>query len=102
MGGSDETVVLQRLRYFVALADELSFSRAAAVVGVTQQALSHQIGCLEREVGRSLFFRTTRRVDLTPAGRALLPGARACLDSANEAFQCARAADPDPRYNRRL
>jgi DNA-binding transcriptional LysR family regulator len=102
VNGSGQTVDLRRLRYFVALADELSFSRAARVIGVTQQALSHQIARLEREIGCSLFFRTTRRVDLTPAGRALLPEARACLASAEEGLQHARAAAADPRYNRPL
>lgn len=92
-------VDLRRLRYFVLLADELSFSRAARRASVSQQALSSQIRCLEEEVGRVLFFRTTRRVELTPAGGALLPKARMILATAAEAFASARAAAPDPRYN---
>jgi DNA-binding transcriptional LysR family regulator len=92
-------VDLRRLRYFVLLADELSFSRAARQASVSQQALSNQIRCLEGEVGRVLFFRTTRRVELTPAGLALLPKARSILATAAEALASARAAEPDPRYN---
>lgn len=93
------SVDLRRLRFFVLLADELSFSRAARRAQVSQQALSSQIRCLEKEVGRVLVFRTTRRVELTPAGLALLPKARASLANAEEAFASARAASPDPRYN---
>jgi len=64
-----------------------------------QAELSNQIRCLEEEVGCVLFFRTTRRVELTPAGLALLPKARTSLASAAEALASARAAGPDPRYN---
>lgn len=92
-------VDLRRLRYFVLVAEELSFSRAARRAGLTQQALSSQIRSLEDEVGRVLFFRTTRRVELTPAGEALLPKARMSLATAAEALASARAAAPDPRYN---
>jgi LysR family hca operon transcriptional activator len=91
-------VNLTRLGYFVAVADALSFSRAATNLGVSQQALSHQVGCLEREVGCPLLFRTTRHVDLTPAGRALLPRARSSLAEAEAGLLGARAAGPDPRY----
>jgi DNA-binding transcriptional LysR family regulator len=96
---SNGAVDLRRLRYFALLADELSFSRAARRAGVSQQALSNQIRCLEEEVGRLLFFRTTRRVELTPAGLALLPKAQMILATAAEALASARAAAPDPRYN---
>jgi len=96
---SGGVVDLRRLRYFVLVAEELSFSRGARRAGVSQQALSSQIRSLEDEVGRVLFFRTTRRVELTPAGRALLPKARMSLASAAEALANARAARPDPRYN---
>jgi hypothetical protein len=92
-------VDLRRLRYFVLVAEELSFSRAARRTSLSQQALSSQIRSLEDEVGRILFFRTTRRVELTPAGRALLPKARASLATAAEALASARAAGPDPRYS---
>jgi len=91
-------VDLRRLRYFAAVAEELSFSRAAVRLGVSQQALSSQIRCLEDQVGRSLFFRTTRRVELTAAGRALLPKAQLSLGAALDALDSARAAEPEGRY----
>ena len=96
---NDRAVDPRRLRYFVLLAEELSFSRAARRARVSQQALSSQIRSLEEEVGRVLFFRATRRVELTPAGLAFLPKARASLAAAAEALASARAAGPDPRYN---
>jgi DNA-binding transcriptional LysR family regulator len=92
-------VDLRRLRYFAAVAEELSFSRAAGRLGVSQQALSSQVRCLEDQVGRSLFFRTTRRVELTEAGRVLLPKAQLALRAALEALDTAQAAGPEPRYN---
>lgn len=91
-------VDLRRLRYFAAVAEELSFSRAAGRLGVSQQALSSQVRHLEDEVGRSLFFRTTRRVELTAAGRALLPKAQVSLAAALDALDTARAAEPESRY----
>ena len=97
--GEGGPIDLRRLRYFVLVAEELSFSRAARRASLSQQALSSQIRSLEDEVGRVLFFRTTRRVELTPAGRALLPKARMSLRAATEALASARAAGPDPRYN---
>jgi DNA-binding transcriptional LysR family regulator len=95
---SETAVDLRRLRYFVLVGEELSFSRAARRAGISQQALSNQIRRFEQEVGRILFFRTTRRVELSPAGRALLPKARASMAAANEALASARAADPEAGY----
>lgn len=92
------SVDLRRLRYFAAVAEELSFSHAANRLGISQQALSSQIRCLEDQVGRSLFFRTTRKVELTVAGRALLPKAQLSLRTALEALDTARAAEPERRY----
>jgi DNA-binding transcriptional LysR family regulator len=89
---------LRRLRYFAAVAEELSFSRAAHRLGVSQQTLSSQVRCLEDQIGRSLLFRTTRRVELTAAGRALLPKARLSLLAALDGLESARAAEPEPRY----
>jgi len=70
---------LRQLRYLVALADERSFTRAAAKVLVAQPALSQQIAKLEAEVGLPLVDRTTRRVALTEAGDRLVGHARRVL-----------------------
>jgi DNA-binding transcriptional LysR family regulator len=67
------------LRGFVAVAEELSFTRAAQRLFIAQQALSAQIRQLEDRLGVELFERTTRRVALTEAGEQLLPHARAAL-----------------------
>lgn len=73
------------MRYVVAVADTNSFTRAAERCLVVQSALSHQVARLERELGAKLFERTSRRVQLTPAGAAFLPYARQCLDTAERA-----------------
>jgi DNA-binding transcriptional LysR family regulator len=67
------------LRYFVAVAEELHFTRAAARLYVAQQALSREIDRLERQLGVRLLARTTRRVALTPEGERLLVRARELL-----------------------
>src|ERR1700722_2753800 len=65
---------LRHLRYFAALAEELSFTRAAEKVHVTQSTLSHQIKQLEDELGLPLFSRIGKRVVITEAGEMLLAG----------------------------
>jgi DNA-binding transcriptional LysR family regulator len=67
---------IRSLRYFVAAAEELNFTRAAARLFVAQQALSREIKRLEAQLGTTLFLRTTRRVSLTPDGERLLVRAR--------------------------
>ncbi|MFJ3958920.1 LysR substrate-binding domain-containing protein [Arthrobacter sp. NPDC090010] len=86
----------RRLRYFVAVAEELHFSRAAARLFVAQQALSKQIRELEGELGLTLLIRTTRRVELTEDGERFLAVARAVLaewdDGLRRVRQASRAA----------
>jgi DNA-binding transcriptional LysR family regulator len=87
---------LRQLRYLVALAEELNFTRAAAAEHVAQPALSQQIRRLENEVGVGLVQRTTRRVSLTEAGELLVVRARrilAELAAADEEMQALRGVD---------
>ena len=76
---------LRHLEYFVAVADELSFTRASRRLHVVQSGVSNAIRVLERELGAPLFERDRHHVILTEAGRALLPEARATLAAARGA-----------------
>jgi DNA-binding transcriptional LysR family regulator len=82
----------RQLRYFVAVAEELHFGRAAGRLGMAQPPLSRAIRELEHQLGVQLLTRTTRQVTLTPAGEVLLRDARTALDAINAAGRRARHA----------
>jgi DNA-binding transcriptional LysR family regulator len=86
---------MRHLRYFVTLAEEKNFRRAAERLNMAQPPLSRQIRALESEIGCRLVTRTSRGVELTPAGRAFLEQARVTLASAQRAVDRARVASPD-------
>jgi DNA-binding transcriptional LysR family regulator len=83
---------LSRLRSFIAVAEELSFTRAAERLHIAQPSLSRSIRRLEQDVGVGLFARTSRSVALTPAGEALLEHARAAVAHADRGMSAARRA----------
>ncbi len=84
-------VELRQIEYFVAVAEERHFTRAAHRLRVAQSGLSASVRALERELGAALFIRSTRRVELTDAGRALLAEARHTLHSVTAAREAVAA-----------
>jgi DNA-binding transcriptional LysR family regulator len=89
---------VRQLRYFVAIAEELHFGRAAGRLGMAQPPLSRAIRDLERQLGVALLERTTRQVRLTAAGEVLLRDARTALETVTAAARRAQEAGrPSPR-----
>ncbi len=90
-GGDNCSVELRQLEYFLAVADTLSFTRAAKRLHVVQSGVSATIKALERELGADLFVRGPAGVTLTPAGQELAPHARATIDAARAAKEAVAA-----------
>jgi len=80
-------IELRQMRYFLAVAEDLNFTRAAERLHLAQQALSASIRRLEEQLGVALFVRSTRRVELTAAGEVLVDGARAVVAAATDAVE---------------
>jgi DNA-binding transcriptional LysR family regulator len=93
---------LRHLRYFIAVAEELNFTRAARKVGIGQPPLSNQIRDLENEIGASLFRRLSNGAELTAAGKVFLPEARAILLQSEQAKQSAMRAARGERGRLRI
>lgn len=91
---------IRQMRYFIALAESLSFSAAAKSLQITQPALSKQIADLEDEIGVKLVSRNTRSVELTAAGASLLTDAAAIVADSDDAINQSRLAAQG--YNGRL
>lgn len=87
-----KTIELRQLRYFVVLAEELNFGRAARRLGISQPPLSRQIMELERELGVPLFDRTKQAVQLTVAGRVFLEETRRTLEQVSRSLEMAQRA----------
>ncbi|MET0987623.1 MAG: LysR family transcriptional regulator [Steroidobacteraceae bacterium] len=85
-----KTLDLRHLSYFIALAEERSFTRAAARLHIAQPSLSAQLARLEEFLGFALFLRSTRTMELTPEGEQLLPEARSTLEASTRLLELTR------------
>lgn len=83
---------LRQLRYFVAVAEELNFTRAAERLQIAQPPLSRQIQALEKKLQLALFQRTNRRVTLTPAGGVFLSECRQILSQVEQSIRVTQRA----------
>ena len=95
-------IELRHLRYFVAVAEELHFGRAAARLNISQPPLSQQIQILEQQVGARLLARTNRSVALTSAGKQFLADSRQILGLVNEAAARVSALRRPRRLSKRF
>jgi DNA-binding transcriptional LysR family regulator len=86
-------MTIRQLEYFIAVSEQLNFTRAASQFYISQTAVTQQIKSLEQELGVSLFLRNNRRVELTPAGKTFLEDAKAILRRTEDAVDRARRAD---------
>lgn len=93
---------LRQLRYFVAVAEHLNFSKAARAVHITQSTISHQIRQLEHELGYKLFDRDLRQVRLTAQGEALLPGVVRIMKDLDNTIRLARVGHAPLREHVRV
>jgi DNA-binding transcriptional LysR family regulator len=91
-----DDVEVRELRYFIAVAEELNFTRAAERLGIAQPPLSTAIAKLERKLGVTLLDRTSRRVTLTPAGATLLEQGRAAVEHVGAAVERTRRRGTEP------
>jgi DNA-binding transcriptional LysR family regulator len=92
-----DEVEVRELRYFIAVAEELNFTRAARRLGMAQPPLSAAVAKLERKLGTRLLERDSRRVSLTPAGAVLLDQGRIAVEAVSAAVERARRTTSQPR-----